>query len=68
MLTGQEAGSFETDSRHQLMNDSTLSWVVGDWIPVVRYVWSPGDIFVGFGIILLIFKNSSKIKIKGESK
>lgn len=61
-VTGQEIGTFENDSRHQLMKDSNLFWLLGDWIPVVKYVLSPGDFFVGVGIIFLIYKNSSKRK------
>ncbi|MGS2779691.1 DUF5317 family protein [Robertmurraya sp. GLU-23] len=62
--TGQEVTSFETDSRHQLMTKTTKFWILGDWIPVIKYVLSPGDLFVAIGIILLIYKNSSKIKLK----
>ncbi|MGG7622126.1 DUF5317 family protein, partial [Bacillus coreaensis] len=62
--TGQEVTSFETDSRHQLMTETTKFWILGDWIPVIKYVLSPGDLFVAIGIILLIYKNSSKIKTK----
>lgn len=66
--TGQEVDSFETDSRHQLMKNSMPFWLFGDWIPVVRYVLSPGDLLVGMGIILLITKNSSKFFLSGERK
>lgn len=62
--TGQEVSSFETDSRHQLMSDKTRFWMLGDWIPVVKYVLSPGDLLVAIGIILLIYMNSTKMKIK----
>ena len=65
-LTGQEGVSFEADSRHQLMTDSNFLWILGDWIPVYKYVLSPGDFFVGVGIIVLIFLNSSKWKKTGE--
>lgn len=65
--TGQEGYSFKSDSRHQLMDSSSLFWLLGDWIPVIHYVLSPGDFLVGIGITLLIFKNSSKIKGKGET-
>lgn len=62
--TGQEVTSFETDSRHQLMTQSTTFWFIGDWIPVIKYVLSPGDFLVAIGITLLIYKNSSIMKIK----
>jgi hypothetical protein len=57
--TGQDPLSFATDSRHQSMTDSYF-WILGDWIPVVKYVLSPGDLFVGTGIILLVLINSTK--------
>ncbi|MEH7440557.1 DUF5317 family protein [Neobacillus drentensis] len=66
ILTGQTDPSFESDSRHQPMEASMPYWIFGDWIPVIRYVLSPGDFLVGLGIILLIFHHSSKMKIKGE--
>ena len=66
IMTGQGITSFENDSRHQLMKDSLQYWILGDWLPVVHYVLSPGDLLVGIGIILLIFCNSSNRKIKGE--
>nr|WP_251041198.1 DUF5317 family protein [Bacillus sp. ISL-45] len=62
--TGQHLESFETDSRHQVMSHSTDFWFLGDWIPVVKYVISPGDIFVAIGIVLLIYMNSSSMKPK----
>jgi uncharacterized membrane protein len=65
-MTGQEVSSLGHDSRHQLMENSMRFWILGDWIPVVRYVLSPGDFFVGLGIILFVYHNSSKIKPKGE--
>ncbi|WP_174727000.1 DUF5317 family protein [Mesobacillus harenae] len=58
--TGQDGDlTFETDSRHQLMQGSMDYWILGDWIPVIRYVLSPGDLIVGIGIVILIYKNSS---------
>ncbi|WP_413305876.1 DUF5317 domain-containing protein [Bacillus sp. 1P10SD] len=66
VMTGQTDPSFESDSRHRLMEDSMPYWILGDWVPVVRYVLSPGDFLVGLGIVLLIFHHSSKIKPKGE--
>jgi hypothetical protein len=66
ILTGQTDPSFESDSRHQLMEDSMPYWILGDWIPVFRFVLSPGDFLVGIGMILLIYFHSSKIKRKGE--
>jgi hypothetical protein len=62
--TGQEVSSFETDSRHQLMTNTTTFWMLGDWIPVIKYVLSPGDLLVAIGIILLIYRNSSKMNLK----
>jgi hypothetical protein len=64
-MTGQDT-SFETDSRHQLMDDTSLSWIVADWIPFGKYVMSPGDFLVGIGLIVLIYKNSSLRKRKDE--
>jgi len=58
--TGQDRLSFATDSRHQSMTDSSFTWILGDWIPVVKYVLSPGDLLVGMGIILLVLINSTK--------
>jgi hypothetical protein len=65
-MTGQDT-SFVTDSRHQLMDDSSLSWVVADWIPFGKYVMSPGDFLVGLGLIILIYRNASVRKRKGEA-
>lgn len=61
-LTGQDLGGLEADSRHQLMESGTLTWIVGDWIPFFHYVLSPGDLFVGIGLILFIYRNSSSFK------
>lgn len=66
--TGQEMSSFEGDSRHQLMTPMTKFWMLGDWIPIVKYVLSPGDILVAIGITLLIYMNSSKMKSKVSKK
>jgi hypothetical protein len=66
--TGQEINSFGKDSRHELMSSSSAFWILGDWIPVIRYVLSPGDLLVGIGIILMIIKNSSNWQIKVKSK
>jgi hypothetical protein len=54
---------FNQDSRHQLMEDSHFGWL-GDWIPFLtpvgtNYVLSPGDLLVGFGLIILMVRNSS---------
>ncbi|MBT2693618.1 DUF5317 family protein [Bacillus sp. ISL-55] len=57
-LTGQDVSSLGNDSRHQLM-DSTFTWILGDWIPVLKYVLSPGDLLVGTGIITLVYLNST---------
>ncbi|RDI40043.1 DUF5317 domain-containing protein [Falsibacillus pallidus] len=65
-MTGQENAVFETDARHTLMENS-LFWIVGDWIPVIRYVMSPGDIFVGIGIFLMIVCNSGPGVKYGEA-
>jgi hypothetical protein len=58
--TGQEISSFSTDSRHEGMTETSITWILGDWIPVVKYVLSPGDFLVGTGIILLVWLNSTK--------
>jgi hypothetical protein len=63
-LTGQESILFDTDARHHLMNESML-WILGDWIPLIRYVLSPGDFFAGIGIILLIVTHSEYRKGQG---
>lgn len=54
-----------TDSRHQTMQSSLFGWL-GDWIPFItpvghNYVLSPGDVFVGIGIIILIVGNSVRM-------
>jgi hypothetical protein len=63
-LTGQESILFDTDARHHLMNESFF-WILGDWIPLIRYVLSPGDFFAGIGIILLIVTHSEYRKGQG---
>lgn len=62
--TGQEHLSFETDARHQPMNYSNSFWILGDWIPMIRYILSPGDVLVGIGIIRLIVKNAKQDIVK----
>jgi hypothetical protein len=63
-LTGQENVLLDTDARHHFMNESVF-WILGDWIPVIRYVLSPGDFLAGIGIILLIVLHSERRKISG---
>ncbi|EWG11558.1 DUF5317 domain-containing protein [Cytobacillus firmus] len=60
-LTGQADVSFDQDSRHQLMDEITITSILGDWIPLIKYVLSPGDLLVGIGIVLLITLNSSHL-------
>jgi len=64
-MTGQESFMLETDARHHLLNESVF-WVLGDWIPLIRYVLSPGDLLAGLGIILLIIKHSELRRRQGE--
>ncbi|NRD76889.1 DUF5317 family protein [Bacillus sp. BRMEA1] len=66
-LTGQAGVSFATDARHHLMGDSVY-WILGDWIPVIRYALSPGDILAGIGIAILIIKHSEKRSDQDEGK
>jgi hypothetical protein len=59
----QHLMDFSGDSRHQLMEDSHIGWL-GDWIPFftpigTNYVLSPGDLLVGFGLMILMVRNSS---------
>lgn len=56
-LTGQDMG-FDTDSRHQLMDSSSPFWFLGDWIPLVQYILSPGDLLVGIGLFRFFVVNS----------
>lgn len=63
-LTGQANNDFEADARHHLLNESTF-WILTDWIPLLRYVLSPGDILAGIGIIILIVKHSEYRKKHG---
>jgi len=63
-LTGQESVQFDTDARHHLINETSF-WILGDWIPFIRYVLSPGDFFAGIGIILLIVKHSEYRRRQG---
>lgn len=56
--------SFDTDSRHQLMEDTNFWWL-GDWIPFFtpigsNSVLSPGDLIVGIGLIVFIVRNSAR--------
>lgn len=63
-ITGQSDTSFEGDSRHQLMEEFTITSILGDWIPVIKYVLSPGDLCVGIGIIMLVSINSARSEKK----
>lgn len=45
------------DARHQLVTES-LFWWLGDWIPLYKMVISIGDLCVGAGMMIFIFKNS----------
>jgi hypothetical protein len=47
------------DSRHQIVEDPNLWWI-GDIIPFFKHVISPGDVFVGIGIILYMVKTSTR--------
>ncbi len=66
LLTGQESVLMEADARHKLMNETSF-WFLGDWIPLIQYVLSPGDLFVGIGVILLIVKHSRCRKKLGDA-
>lgn len=54
---------FGADARHQAMGESKLWWL-GDWIPFLHHVFSPGDLLVGFGLIQLIISHSPKTTAK----
>lgn len=63
-LAGLENTDMATDSRHQLMG-ATPFWWLGDWIPFYspvgsNYVLSPGDLFVGIGLIVFMASHSSR--------
>jgi hypothetical protein len=47
------------DSRHVIASDGGTDWL-GDWIPLFRYVLSPGDIVAGVGMVMFIHRNSCK--------
>ena len=63
-ITGQESFGFDTDARHHLVSESTIM-ILGDWIPLFRYVLSPGDLLAGIGIVLLIVNHSEYQKRQG---
>lgn len=50
--------NLDTDSRHQIMKSAHIWWI-GDWIPFIKHVLSPGDILVGVGLIRFIFYYSN---------
>ncbi len=45
------------DSRHSLVQPGGVT-LLGDWIPMWRYVLSPGDIVAGIGVVWLIRRNA----------
>ncbi|WP_458127248.1 DUF5317 domain-containing protein [Paenibacillus sp. Z3-2] len=60
----EHLNDYSHSSRHQGMEDSHLYWL-GDWIPFItpvgtNYVLSPGDVLVGFGLILFILGISKR--------
>jgi hypothetical protein len=48
------------DARHTVLAGGDSLWWLTDWIPVVRYIVSPGDVLVGTGLILFILFNARK--------
>lgn len=54
------------DSRHHWVE--TEIWWLGDWIPLLRYTLSPGDVIVGIGLILFIVANSSRRGLINERR
>jgi hypothetical protein len=48
------------DSRHTVLAGGDSLWWLTDWIPVVRYIVSPGDVLVGTGLVLFILSNARK--------
>ena len=63
-MTGQANMNLDTDARHHLLGESSF-WFLGDWIPLIRYVLSPGDMLAGIGVILLIVKHSEYQRKQG---
>lgn len=45
--------------RHEQVDKIRVLWLV-DWIPFFHYVLSPGDVFVGSGLLRVIVGNSRK--------
>ncbi|WP_309123090.1 DUF5317 domain-containing protein [Paenibacillus sp.] len=50
--------------RHQPMTGDHVAWL-GDWIPILvpfgtNYVWSPGDVLLGLGIIIFLVRSSKE--------
>jgi hypothetical protein len=48
------------DSRHSVLTGGDSLWWLTDWIPVIRYIVSPGDVLVGTGLMLFILLNARK--------
>lgn len=60
----EHLNDYSGSSRHQNMDASRLDWL-GDWIPFItpvgtNYVMSPGDLIVGFGLIIFILGLSQR--------
>jgi hypothetical protein len=49
----------EQEARHQMMTHSHFWWL-GDWIPFIGNVLSPGDVFIGFGFIWFMVGSSAR--------
>lgn len=60
-ITGQSL-DFSADGRHILMDMSSFTWVLGDWIPVYPYILSIGDFIVMIGVSLFVYKYATRWK------
>lgn len=58
-------GHLVQNSRHKAVPDFTHArlWWLGDWVPLIYQVASPGDIFVGVGLFRFVYLNA---KAKGQ--
>jgi hypothetical protein len=53
-ITGQSL-DFSSDGRHILMDMSSPTWILGDWIPVYPYILSLGDFLVMIGVAWFVY-------------
>ncbi|WAH36756.1 DUF5317 family protein [Alicyclobacillus dauci] len=45
---------------HHFIDSNAWDWWLSDWLPLPLFIMSPGDIFVGIGVIQLVLLNGKR--------